>query len=286
MSQGAPEYHDVIVVGGGVAGLGVATLLGGWRPRLQGPVPKPLDHPSLKSIIEDARDDLLSMDMRALAEVPVSPFDVFRLLHHPQQEYRGLEAYPLRFEEGAPFDWLMLTDEPVGGLWNNVPRNQLTLSPAHWMELSAYPVARYFEEQGIAHDPNELIRKDLLVSYYHYVPSRLGIEDNIEVGWIVENVAPGGEGEGRFRLSARRRDTGEKADFTCEYLVYAAGPRVKMRRLGVPGEYTQHYVSHHYDHFDDYPGDRVMVVGGGRSADWAATELHDAGRDVTYVMRP
>jgi len=29
----------------------------------------------------------------------------------------------------------------------------------------------------------------------------------------------------------------------------------------------------------------VMVVGGGRSADWAATELHDAGKQTCYVMR-
>jgi thioredoxin reductase len=45
------------------------------------------------------------------------------------------------------------------------------------------------------------------------------------------------------------------------------------------------YVSYHYDHSDDYPGERVLVIGGGRSADWAATELHDAGRSVVYVMR-
>jgi cation diffusion facilitator CzcD-associated flavoprotein CzcO len=44
-------------------------------------------------------------------------------------------------------------------------------------------------------------------------------------------------------------------------------------------------VSHHYDHWDDYPGQSVVVVGGGRSADWAATEFHDAGRTVVYVMR-
>ena len=54
--------------------------------------------------------------------------------------------------------------------------------------------------------------------------------------------------------------------------------------LDVPGERLD-YVSHHYDHWDDYPGERVMVVGGGRSADWAVTELHDAGRHVAYVMR-
>jgi thioredoxin reductase len=40
-----------------------------------------------------------------------------------------------------------------------------------------------------------------------------------------------------------------------------------------------------YHHSDDLPGERVMVIGGGRSADWAATECHDAGKNVVYVMR-
>ncbi len=29
----------------------------------------------------------------------------------------------------------------------------------------------------------------------------------------------------------------------------------------------------------------MTVIGGGRTSDWAATELHDAGRTVDYVMR-
>ena len=40
-----------------------------------------------------------------------------------------------------------------------------------------------------------------------------------------------------------------------------------------------------YDRPDDFPGERAIVVGGGRSADWAATELYDAGKQVYYVMR-
>ncbi|MEC7866514.1 MAG: NAD(P)-binding domain-containing protein, partial [Candidatus Poribacteria bacterium] len=36
---------------------------------------------------------------------------------------------------------------------------------------------------------------------------------------------------------------------------------------------------------ESFDGDRVVVVGGGRSADWAATELYDAQKEVHYVMR-
>ena len=29
----------------------------------------------------------------------------------------------------------------------------------------------------------------------------------------------------------------------------------------------------------------VIIVGGGRSSDWAATELYDAGKRIYYIMR-
>jgi len=71
---------------------------------------------------------------------------------------------------------------------------------------------------------------------------------------------------------------------TCDYLVFAVGPRSAERRLTANGA-GQPYVQYGYHHADDLPGDRVMVIGGGRSADWAATECHDAGKSVIYVMR-
>ena len=45
------------------------------------------------------------------------------------------------------------------------------------------------------------------------------------------------------------------------------------------------FVAKSYDRPEDFSGERVIVVGGGRSADWAATELYDAGKQVYYVMR-
>ena len=52
----------------------------------------------------------------------------------------------------------------------------------------------------------------------------------------------------------------------------------------MPGEDLP-FVAKSYDRPEDFSGERVVVVGGGRSADWAATELYDAGKQVYYVMR-
>ncbi len=267
-----------------MAGLGVASLLSGWRPRLVGPIPEALRHPSLAKFVEAARNDLMSMDMKGVAEIPVSPYDVFRLLHHPQREYIDLDSYPMRWERRQKLDWALYTDSPPGGLWNEVPRNQLTLSPAHWMELSAYPISQFFKDKRIEHNPNDLIIKQDLVAYYHAVPDKLELSSEINEGWTVISVTRD-ESESEFHLSARRNSDGMVKELAAHFVIYAAGPRTVKRELNISGESDQPYVSRHYDHWDDYPGHRVMVVGGGRSADWAATELHDAGRDVTYVMR-
>ena len=279
------EHRDVIVIGGGVAGLGVAPLLNGLRPYLRGDIPERLRAPQLAALLHATRDNLLRMDLSGAARVGINSFDLFRLLHHPQKQYLGLDSYPMAFRQEDPLDWLLLTDDPVGGLWNDVARNQLTLSPAHWMEVSAFPIARFFDEREMNIDPDALIVKQNLVAYYHAVPQRLGLTDRIRVGWRVETMKRGQDERRRFALSVRHLDSGEVRDFTAESIIYAVGPRTKRRHLGVSGEFTQPYVIHHYDHFDELPGQRVLVVGGGRSADWAATELHDAGRDVIYVMR-
>lgn len=76
----------------------------------------------------------------------------------------------------------------------------------------------------------------------------------------------------------------EEKCYTCNYLVYAAGQRCVLRQLNIPGEDLPG-VHAYYDKAEDFSGDRVLVVGGGRSADWAATELHDAGKQTFYAMR-
>ena len=278
-----PQHHSVIIIGGGPGGLGVAALLQGWRPRLVGSVPDRLRTGAIPDLLTGASDDLLSLDMDAVVHAGISPFDLFRILHHPTNDYRGREARVLGFQKRPAIDWLMLSNEPAGGLWNYVPRNQLTLSPAHWMELAPYPMDEFFNDSGRNLDPNDLIEKKDLVPYYHRFVVKTGLRDRMRLDQNVVSITPGDDSR-RFVIGAESSTAGRLIDYSADFLVFAVGPKAVLRRLDVPGE-ERDYISYHYDHWDDYPGERVMVVGGGRSADWAATELHDAGRHVTYVMR-
>ncbi|MCH8101779.1 MAG: NAD(P)-binding domain-containing protein [Chloroflexi bacterium] len=278
-----PQHHSIIVIGGGPGGLGVSALLEGWRPRLVGSVPDRLRTGTIPDLLSKTSDDLFSLDMDAVLRAGITPFDLFRILHHPTDDYRGKGARVLGFEKRPGVDWLMLSNEPAGGLWNYVPRNQLTLSPAHWMELAPYPMDDFFCDSGRDLDPNDLIEKKDLVPYYHQFVVKTGLVDRIRLDQQVVSIAPGTDSR-RFVIATRSTTGGLHMEYSADFLVFAVGPKAELRRLSVPGEELG-YVSHHYDHWDDYPGERIMVVGGGRSADWAATELHDAGRHVTYVMR-
>ena len=301
MSSGAGsvEHHSVVIIGGGPGGLGVAAVLAGWRPRLRNGFRR-FENPDVQRIAEQNADDLMSADLHAVLKAGVRPIDFFRTQHHPRQGAVPLDERPLQFYRdggleslttsgfeslttGGAVDWLLLTLGLPGGLWNGVPRHQLTLSPAHWMELAPYPMLQFAADSGRAIHPDALILKDDLVAYYHAAPGALGLDGRIRVGVTVTCVRPPRDGEpGRFAIETT--EDGSPRTFTCDNGVFAVGPRSAARRLGVPGEDLP-YVSHYYDHPDACPGGRVLVVGGGRSADWAATELHDAGRHVAYVMR-
>ena len=224
---------------------------------------------------------MLDLDFRSLVAAGVPPVDLFRLLHHSGQGFQGLQQIALEFRKTEPHDYLLLSQEPVGGVWNNAPENMLTLSPAHWMELAFYPLVQYAQETGLKLDPNALISKRNLIDYYHTIPDRFGQTDRVRTNEQVARITPHERG---FLVTSRLTDTGEERQYTCKYLLYAVGQRSKLRRLDVPGEDLP-FVSNRYDTPDSVPGDRVVVVGGGRSSDWAATELYDAGKQVTYVMR-
>src|SRR5262249_15636536 len=117
--------------------------------------------------------------------------------------------------------------------------------------------------------------------YYHAIPERFSVADRIRTWENVERIEPHPRG---FLLETRHVRDGSERRYTCRYLVYAAGQRCRLRYLDVPGEDLP-FVTHHYDRPEDFPGGTVVVVGGGRSGDWAATELYDAGKRVFYVMR-
>jgi len=276
-----PEHHTVIIVGGGPAGLPLAVVLGGWRPFYRGGDLFRQRYPQFDALLRPFRDTLLNLDFRALVRAGVPPVDLFRLLHHPGQKFRSLDEIAVEFRPADPIDCLLITREEVGGLWNNVPQNLLTLSPGQWMEFAFYPLAQHAQEQRLDLDVNALILKRDLLGYYHRVPARFGQTARIHTREQVTRIQPHERG---FLLTAR--DVGAEATrrYTCKYLIYAAGQRCILRRLEAPGEDLP-FVTNRYDRPEDFPGRRAVVVGGGRSADWAATELYDAGKQVRYVMR-
>ena len=123
------DHHSVIIAGAGPGGLGVAAVLEGWRPRLTGNFQYPV--PEVQQLAEAYRNCLLELDQHRVMEAGLRPIEFFRMRHHPQQDALPLDQWTLAFDKRAPAaDWLMLSLDGPGGLWNNVPREQLTLGPA------------------------------------------------------------------------------------------------------------------------------------------------------------
>ena len=277
----APEHHTVIIVGGGPAGLPLAVVLGGWHPYYRGGNLFRNRYEQVDRTLRGESGTLLGLNFRAVVNAGIRPVDLFRLLHHPGLKFRGEREIALQFRRREPVDVLLITREEVGGVWNNVPRNMLTLSPGQWMEFAFYPLDRHCRERNVDLDVNALISKHHLLDYYHAVPGRFEVTDHIRTNERVTRIQPHDAG---FMLTSRVAGTDVTRRYTCKYLVYAVGQRCILRELGAPGEHLP-FVSSGYDQPERYPGERILVVGGGRSADWAATELHDAGKQVHYVMR-
>ena len=276
-----PEHHTVIIVGGGPAGLPLAVVLGGWHPYYCGGGLFRDRYEQVDRYLRSVNGTLLGLDFRAVVNAGIRPVDLFRLLHHPGQKFRGQDEIALKFRRREPVDVLLITQEEVGGVWNNVPKNMFTLSPGQWMEFAFHPLDRHCREQRIDLDVNALIAKRHLIDYYHAVPGRFEVADHIRTHERVTRIQPHDRG---FLLTSSEVGTGISRRYTCKYLVYAVGQRCILRKLNVPGEHLP-FVTSGYDQPKSYPGKRILVVGGGRSADWAATELHDAGKQIHYVMR-
>ena len=292
------EHHRVIIAGGGPGGLGVAATLEGWHPRFEGGYEFP--SPDVQKLARQHERKPLALDLHELLEKGHRPIEFFRMRHHPVQDALPLDEWTLKFSKRDRVDWLMLTTDGPGGIWNNVPREQLTLGPAHWMELAHYPIAKFYEQTGRERDLNALVHRSDLVPYYQACAEELGLSGHIRTGVRVTGIQPapdvyskresaseesGREDPGaRFIVDTVDEVSGEQSAYSCDYLVFAVGPRSSVRKLRVVGV-DRDYVSLAYTHPDDYLGERVLVVGGGRSADWAAQELHDDGRTVVYAMR-
>jgi len=273
----------VIITGGGPGSLGVAATLEGWHPRFEGDYEFPSSE--VQNFARAHEQNPLAFDPHEMLERGHRPIEFYRMRHHPIEEALPLEEWTLKFTKNKRIDWLMLTTDGPGGLWNNTPKEQMTLGPAHWMELAHYPIAKFYENTGRDRDLNALVHRNDLVSYYRDFAEELGLNDHIRSGVKVTDISPAGEdNEGRFIVKGLNQLTDEETKYSCDYIVFGVGPRSAIRKLNAHG-IDRDYVSSAYTHPGDYPGKRILVVGGGRSADWAAQELHDAGKTVVYIMR-
>lgn len=305
MSASQPEHRTVIVVGGGPAGLPMAAVLGGWHPWYRESTMLRGRYPQVADLLQQHSGSLLELDFEGLLQAGIAPADLFRLLHHPRQLFEGLDQIAMEFRQQDALDCLLITQEEVGGLWNNVPEKLLTLSPGQWMEFAFHPLAQYAQESGRRFDVNQLISKQRIVDYYHSIPARFEVQQNVHTWERVTRIEPHEKGflvtaadvsawKDKDPVTLRRPAFPQSVDaveeshptrqYTCKYVVYAVGQRGELRSLGVEGEDLP-FVTQFYDRPQDFAGERVMVVGGGRSADWAATELFDGGKQVTYAMR-
>ena len=189
-----PEHRTAIVVGGGPAGLPMAAVLGGWHPYYRDSAMLRQRYPQLVQLLAQHTGSLLSLEFTDLLRAGIPPADMFRLLHHPRQLFEGLDQIALEFRRNDAVDCLLLTQEEVGGLWNNVPEKLLTLSPGQWMEFAFHPLAQYAQETGQSFDVNELLIKQRIIDYYHQIPKRFDVEQSIHTWERVTRIEPHPEG--------------------------------------------------------------------------------------------
>ena len=255
------SHHEVIILGAGPAGLGVAASLEGWHP------------------YDNNGKNLLNINTKHLSDNGVRPIAHFRELHHPEDN-TPYGSNKFNFKKNRRADWIILSDDAAGGLWNNVPANQLTLGPANWMELSHYPMKQYNCDNKNDINLKEIINKKNLLNYYKKFSTKLKLNDHIYNNHKIISIQKKQNGD--FTIYSKFKNI--KREFSCRYLVFALGPKSIKRQLGVPGENLD-YINNSYTKPQDFPGKNITIIGGGRSSDWAAQELFDNKKNITYIMR-
>ncbi len=111
--------HDVIVIGAGPGGLGVAASLEGWHPYIENY--EHLFNDEMNSILNKYSSNLFRLDPNILIANCIKPISFYRNLHHPFKNSIDPSSYILKFKKNKPLDYVIISNDPEGGLWNNVP---------------------------------------------------------------------------------------------------------------------------------------------------------------------
>ena len=86
------EHHTVIIVGGGPAGRALTAVLGGWHPWFRSSEIFRMRYAQLEGYLKQGNGSLLELDFQTLSQAGVPPVDLFRLLHHPSQQFYELDG--------------------------------------------------------------------------------------------------------------------------------------------------------------------------------------------------
>jgi len=158
--------------------------------------------------------------------------------------------------------YLVIEQSDLGGTVRKYPRNKLTMvQPIELPFLGRLPGPQYTKEE--------------LLELWEKVIRRAGIEIRFQVTLVGLERQPD-----QTFLAQTSAGT-----IHCRHVVLALGRRGTPRRLGVPGEESEH-VLYQLTDAAGYTGSSILIVGGGDSAVEAATALAvQPGNRVTLSYR-
>ncbi len=198
------------------------------------------------------------------------------------------------FDSGQKLDWMMCSDEPVGGSWNTYLPSQQTLSDYREMGLPDYPIEQCDVRKIPLPPPPRPCQRvvtdgESLLKYYQDYGKKILTESRAVPGRVVSATQAGSVWQsGLFWEVIVRGAAGQETQIQCDYLMLAIGKK-KPNLLNIPGERDNPHVSH-WTHeacraMDKLaPGSKVLVVGNSYSASDTIYEAWQKGMKVIHLL--
>ena len=223
-----PQYVTAIIVGAGPIGLFTASQLNGVEYiHNQAACSEEELHGSVKNNQLIYRTDLPEKFNDRRGKTPSGQwFDSFQY----SKDELPANCLGKRVNKSRKVDWLLLSESSAGGGWTNYHKEQLTISPAHWMSLPSEPMERslHLHGPGQARERMKTDAKSMcryLASYAEELP-----RERLFFNHKVISACKKGE-NWQLRVSSLNGN----CTIICKYLVLAVG-KGKKNMLGIPGE--------------------------------------------------
>lgn len=184
----------------------------------------------------------------------------------------GMAAMVALIEAGHDFDCFEATDR-VGGHWHTDYDCLHLITPRDGSGFRGHPMPEQWAD---------FPRKDQMLEYLEGYADLHGLRDRVTFGTRVESVVPlGDRGSDGWEVT-----TSDGATRRYQGVLVANGHNSTPQIPKVPGEFTGRMLhSVEYSNPDDIVGKRVLVVGSGNSGCDIASELAQAGHDITLSIR-